>query len=338
MNMILAGDVGGTKTLLEVGTMIDGRWQPAFGARYAAADHPTLEHLLQRFLQDWRAAGRTWVPVTHACFGVAGPMFDNRVQMTNLSWKVDGHSISAEFNIPSVRVVNDFSAAASGVELLQDADLVVLQAGEPLAAAPRLVIGAGTGLGVAYLVRGEAGYRVISGEGGHAAFSPTTLEQMELWRDLYERQGRVTIEDVVSGPGLVRICEFIERTQGGGAALADITPAAITEAAFQSGHPTCLRALDLFIACYGEAAGNYALAALARGGVYVAGGIAPRIMSRLLPGGFLDAFNAKGVYGDMLRKIPVSVVTNERLGLLGCALIAARGQGDQTSVDSKLAL
>jgi glucokinase len=338
MNMILAGDVGGTKTLLEVGTMVDGRWQPAFGARYATADHPSLDHLLQRFFQDWHSTGRARDPVTHACFGVAGPMFDNCVQMTNLQWIVDGQSISAAFNIPSVRVINDFAAAASGVEKLQDADLVVLQAGEPLAAAPRLVIGAGTGLGVAYLIRGESGYQVIAGEGGHTAFAPTTLEQMALWRDLHTRQGRVTIEDVVSGTGLVRIYEFIERTQGGGAARTEITPAAITEAAFQSGHPTCLRALDLFIACYGEAAGNYALAALARGGVYVAGGIAPCIMSRLLAGGFLDAFNAKGVYGDTIRKIPVSVVTNERLGLLGSALIAARGQGDQTSVDSRLAL
>lgn len=329
MNMILAGDVGGTKTLLEVGTLADGRWHPVFGARYTAAEHPAFHQVLQRFIEDWRTKCRVRDSVTCACLGVAGPMFDNCVQMTNLPWVVDGPSISAAFDIPSVRVINDFTAAASGIDLLQASDRVVLQAGEPLPTASRLVIGAGTGLGIAYLVRGETGYQVIAGEGGHAAFAPTTLEQMALWRDLYMRQGRVAIEDVVSGRGLVRIYEFIERTQGGGEELAEITPATITEAALLSGHAASLRALDLFIACYGEAAGNYALATLARGGVYVTGGIAPRIVSRLLPGGFLEAFNAKGVHTDTARKFPVSVVTNERLGLLGCALIAARGRDDQ---------
>lgn len=329
MNMILAGDVGGTKTLLEVGTLVGGRWQPVFGARYTAAQYPAFDQVLQRFIDDWRTTRRGQDSVTCACLGVAGPMSDNCVQMTNLPWVVDGPSISAAFGIPSVRVVNDFAAAASGIDLLQESDRVVLQVGEPLPAASRLVIGAGTGLGVAYLVRGETGYQVIAGEGGHAAFAPTTLEQMALWRDLYSRQGRVTIEDVVSGPGLVRIYEFIARTQDGGTVPVETTPATITEAALLSGHAASLRALDLFIACYGEAAGNYALAALARGGVYVAGGIAPRIVSRLLLGGFLEAFNAKGVYTDTARKIPVSVVTNERLGLLGCALIAARARGDQ---------
>ncbi len=323
-NMILAGDIGGTKTLLEVGTWVDGRWHPAFGARYAAADHTALQSVLRHFFRDWGEQGGSQDQLTHVCFGVAGPMFNNRVQMTNLPWIVDGQSISAEFNISSVRVVNDFTAAASGVEMLEDTDLVVLQAGEPLAAAPRLVIGAGTGLGVAYLIRGESGYQVIAGEGGHTAFAPTTPEQMNLWRDLYTRQGRVTIEDVVSGPGLVRLYEFIESTQGGPAAPVESTPEAIVQAALQHDHPHSLRALDLFIECYGEVAGNYALAALARGGVYVAGGIAPRIMPRLLLGGFLDQFNAKGVYSDVVRKIPVSVVTNDRLGLLGCALIGAR--------------
>lgn len=205
MNMMLVGDVGGTKTLLEVGALTDRRWLPAFGARYAAIDHPTLHSVLQRFYEDWKAVRRARDTVTHACFGVAGPLFDNRVQMTNLPWVVDGHSIGAEFNIPSVRVVNDFAAAASGVEMLQDADRVVLQAGEPLQEAPRLVIGAGTGLGIVYMIRRESGYQVIAGEGGHAAFAPTTLEQMALWRDLYTQKGRVTVEDVVSGPGLVRI-------------------------------------------------------------------------------------------------------------------------------------
>ena len=324
-NMILVGDVGGTKTLLEIGTLQDGRWQPALAGRYAAADSPDLHGVVRSFLREWAARRRSQGAITHACFGVAGPTFDNRAQMTNLPWSVDATAVSGEFGIPCVQVVNDFAAAAHGIEMLQDADLVALQRGEPVPAAPRLVIGAGTGLGVAYLVSAGAGYRVIPGETGHAGFAPATLEQAQLWRDLHARYGRVTAEDVVSGPGLVRIYEHIERTAGRSAAPAGITPAAIVRGAIESGDPPSLRALDLFIACYGEVAGNCALAVLARGGVYVAGGIAPRIISRLMTGGFLAAFNAKGAYSDTLRKIPVSVVTDERLGLLGCALIAGRG-------------
>ncbi|MBI4189020.1 MAG: glucokinase [Betaproteobacteria bacterium] len=327
--MILVGDVGATKTLLEVGTLREGRWRPAFGRRYGAVDHPSFDSLLQAFFHEWVAQRRAGEEITRACFGVAGPMFDNRVQMTNLAWVVDGSAICAGFGIPHVRVVNDFAAAASGIEMLHDADLVALQPGEPIAAAPRVVIGAGTGLGVAYLIWAGGGYQVIAGEAGHAGFAPSTLEQFELWRDLYSRHGRVAVERVVSGPGLVRIHEFIERCEGRPAAPADelrvsVTPAAITHAALQSGDPLCVRALDMFVSCYGAVAGDHALAVMARGGVYVAGGIAPKILPRLLEGGFLAVFNARGAHSDAVRKIPVSVVTNERLGLLGAALITAR--------------
>lgn len=329
MNMILAGDVGGTKTLLEVGTLHDGCWWPVFAGRYAAVDHQDLSSVLRQFLRDWVTQHPSRDTLTDACFGVAGPAFENRAQMTNLPWLVDGPAITAEFGISRVQVVNDFAAAASGVELLEDADLVVLQSGEPIPAAPKLVIGAGTGLGVAYLIHAGAGYRVIAGESGHAGFAPATLEQLELWRELYARNGRVSAEDVVSGSGLVRIYEFMERTSGGQTAPAvsactRLTPAAITQAALEHNDALCLRALDCFIACYGEVAGNCALAVLARGGVTVAGGIAPRILSRLRQGGFLAAFNAKGAHADTMRKIPLSVVTHDRLGLLGCALLAGR--------------
>jgi glucokinase len=182
---------------------------------------------------------------------------------------------------------------------------------------------------VAFLLSAGSGYTVIAGESGHAGFAPETLEQLELWRDLYTRYGRVSAEHVVSGAGLVRIYEFIERAAAGPAAVTGemrtrITPAAITEAALEHGDLLSLRALDLFIACYGAVAGNCALAVLARGGVYVAGGIAPRIISRLREGGFLAAFNAKGAHADTMRKIPLSVVNHDRLGLLGCVLIAGR--------------
>jgi glucokinase len=327
--MMLVGDIGATKTLLEIGVLRDGRWCPAFGRRYAAAGHPDFDSVLRTFFQEWAPQRRSPVKIARACFGVAGPVFDNRAQMTNLAWVVDGNAICAGFGIPHVRVVNDFAAAASGIEMLQDADLVALQPGEPVPAAPRVVIGAGTGLGVAYLIWAGSGYHVIAGDAGHAGFAPSTSEQLGLWRALYSRHGRVAVERVVSGPGLVRIHEFIERCEGRPAAPASelrvsLTPAAITHAALQSGDPLCARALDMFVSCYGAVAGDQALAVMARGGVYVAGGIAPKILPRLLAGGFLAAFNARGLPSDAVRKIPVSIVTNERLGVLGAALVAAR--------------
>ena len=161
--------------------------------------HPDFDSVLRAFLLEWEAHHGSPVTIARACFGVAGPVFDNRVQMTNLPWLVDGDAISAAFGIPHVRISNDFAAAASGIEMLQAADLVTLQPGEPVVAAPRVVIGAGTGLGVAYMIWAEGGYRAIAGEGGHTGFAPSTPEQLELWRDLYSRQGRVVAEDVVSG-------------------------------------------------------------------------------------------------------------------------------------------
>ena len=322
--MIVVADVGGTKTLLEIGTLKDGCWRPVLASRYAAADYPDLHGVVRDFLRQWAKRRRSRDEIMHACFGVAGPVLNNRAQMTNLPWIVDSAAISTQFGIPDVHVVNDFAAAASGVELLQDADVVVLQPGEPLPASPRLVIGAGTGLGVAYLIPVEGRYRVIAGEAGHAGFAPATLEQDGLWHDFFSRRGRVTAEDVVSGPGLVRIYEYFQRAAGRPAPPASLTPAAIVQDAIERSDPSSLRALDLFITCYGEIAGNCALAVLARGGVYVAGGIAPRIISRLLTGRFLGMFNSKGVHSDVMRRIPVSVVTEERIGLLGCAVIASR--------------
>ena len=322
--MILAGDVGGTKTLLEVGTMDCGRWLPAFGARYAAAGHADLHAVLRAFLRQWVAEGGVPAALTGACFGVAGPTFDNRAQMTNLSWVVDGRAIGGEFGIRACMSSIVLPPPPAGLNCSRQPIWRCCRRVEPIAQAPRLVIGAGTGLGVAHLVWAGKRYQVVAGEAGHAGFAPATIEQTELWRDLFARGGRVTVENVVSGPGLVRIYDFIRRAAGAAARI-DVTPAMVVDGALQSDDAASLRALDLFIACYGELAGNLALGVLARGGVYIAGGIAPKILPRLRAGGFLAAFNAKGSYADAVRKIPVSVVTNERLGLLGCALIAARG-------------
>ena len=317
--MILVGDIGGTKTYLESGCVLEGRWRPVFSARYEAADHGGFDGVLNEFFRAWNPSREIRDTLSAACFGVAGPVSGNCARMTNLPWTVDGDALKSAFALPRVSIVNDFAAAASGIELLQDGDASVLQTGEPVLHAPRLVIGAGTGLGVAQLFWSGGRYEIVPGEAGHGGFAPATPEQLELWRVLHARNGRVTSEDVVSGPGLARIYQFVRR-----GAAEDILPAQIVNRALQNADADSLRALDLFIACYGEVAGNIALATLARGGVYIAGGIAPKILSRIRDGGFIEAFNAKAGYTEIMRKVPVSVVLNERLGLLGCAVIASR--------------
>jgi len=295
--MILAADVGGTKSLL---ALFD-QGTPAFELRLASSEFPDFESLLARFLDEARAALGAAPRIESACLGIAGPVRDELVRVTNLPWTIDAARLRGRFAVDRLELINDFSAAAWGVGALAPRDLVTMQPGEPLAGAPRVVLGAGTGFGVAYVVHGVP----VAGEGGHGGFAPAGIEQNALWRFLHERLGRVQLEDVVSGPGLACIHEFMT---GERVAPEDASP----------------QALDLFVACFGAAAGDHALNVMARGGVYVAGGIAARILPRLAAGGFLAAFNDKGGFAEHTRRMPVHVVTNERVALLGAAAAAAR--------------
>jgi glucokinase len=285
--------------------------------------------MLARFLDECRQHRGRDPRLASACFGAAGPVSDARIQMTNLPWCLDAGAIAMEFGIGRVLLVNDFQAAAWGIEALAPGDSAMLQCGEPSPHAARVIIGAGSGLGVAYALPQGKRYRVIAGEGGHAGFAPADDEQMRLWQTLHAQFGRVSAEHVVSGPGLVRIYEFVRATLPEAPALNESVRAegapAISRYALEQGDALACRALDLFIACYGAAAGDHALALTARGGVYIAGGIAPKILERLAAGGFIAAFNAKGAHAQMNLRTPVQVVTTERLGLLGAALIAAGG-------------
>jgi len=319
--MLLAGDVGGTKALL---ALFDGA-RARFERRYACRDYGSFGALLERFLADARAALGEPPRFERACFGVAGPVSGGRATLTNLPWQID----AAALGLPGLRLLNDFEAGAHALEALGAADLETLQAGAPREGAPRLLIGAGTGLGVAFVVGRGSGRRVVPGEGGHAGFAPAGDLQDALCRHLRALLGRVEIEHVVSGAGLARIYAFLrdtgahEESAATAAAIAAGDPAAaIAQAATGRGDALAAAALDLFAACYGAAAGDYALATLARGGVYVAGGIAPKILPRLRAGTFLEAFNAKGNFAAAIRECPVHVVTNERLGLLGAAAAA----------------
>lgn len=326
--MILAGDIGGTKALLLLATLRRGRPAPVLERRYAVASFADFSAMLARFLEEGRQHHGSDLRLAGACFGAAGPASENRIQMTNLPWCLDAGAIAAQFGIERVQLVNDFVAAAAGVAALAPGELATLQQGEPLAEAPRVVIGAGTGLGVAYALAQGRRYRIIAGEGGHAGFAPADDEQMRLWQALHARLGRVSAEHVVSGTGLVRIYDFLCAGRPQSPALREDLrsegAAAISRHALELGDPLACRALDLFIACYGAVAGDHALALTARGGVYVAGGIARKISSRLAAGGFIAAFNAKGAHAQMNMRIPVHLVTTERLGLLGAALLAAR--------------
>ena len=326
--MILAGDIGGTKALLLLAALRQGRPEPVLERRYAVADYPGFSAMLAQFVEECRPHRDPDARLASACFGAAGPVSAACIQMTNLPWRLDAGAIAAEFSIGRVVLVNDFEAAASGIEALADGDSAILQRGEPLAHAARVVIGAGSGLGVAYVLPQGQHYRVIAGEGGHAGFAPADDEQIRLWQALHAQFGRVSVEHVVSGPGLARIYEFLCAGLAQAPALRESVraegAAAISRHALEQNDALACRALDLFIACYGAAAGDHALAVSARGGVYVAGGIAPKLLGRIAAGGFMAAFNAKGAHAHFNRRMPVRVVTTERLGLLGAALIAAR--------------
>jgi glucokinase len=309
--MRLAGDIGGTKTLLALadgGSIVCER-------RYASGDWGEFPALVRAFLVE-AGIGQG---IAAACFGVAGPVEANRAKVTYLPWVVDGAALAQAFDIGRVTVVNDFAAAAQGVAALRPEQLPTLQEGRPQPDAPRLLIGAGTGLGVAGLLPEGSGWRTVGGEGGHIGFSPADDAQLAVWRHLARPGGRVTAENVISGPGLAAIYTSLMKVSPGSTAIED--PAGIVAAA--DTNPLARQAVDLFIAAYGAFAGDLALLFMARGGVYLGGGIAPKLLDRLRQGGFVRAFGARGAHAGLMADFPIRVITEERLGLLGALAIAA---------------
>jgi glucokinase len=328
--MIIAGDIGATKALLQLLECVGGRALVAFERRYADAEYSDFHGLMSAFLDEARASGVDALPLEIAVLGIAAPVGGGqRVRLTNRDWVIDAEALSRAFGVEQVRLVNDFAAAARGIELLEAQDFVTLQEGEPDEEAPRVVLGAGSGLGVAYLIRSGERCQVIAGEGGNAGFAPATPLQAQLWSVLHERTGHVCVEQVVSGAGLVAIYDFLrergaapESPQLSRAFETEDRAAAITAFALEKNDPLANAALDLFIDAYGATAGDHALALLARGGVFVAGGIAPRIIERIRAGRFIASFRAKGRFAGLMAGIPVRVVMNAGLGLLGATAIA----------------
>jgi glucokinase len=320
--LILAGDVGGTKTWLGLFSLDGSRPAALETRRYATLEFDGLTPIVSRFLDRTGAVDR----VAAACFGVAGPVRANVSRLTNVPWVVDGAEIGGRFGIASVRLLNDLQAMARAVPLLAPQELAVVQAGVPDVGGNAALIAPGTGLGEACLH--AVGDRLIPvpSEGGNADFAARTPRELELVSVLSARQGRVALEDVVSGPGLVNLHAFAHRSiECVGQVLPDELdrrPAAITAAALNGGCAACEEALDLFVSALGAAAGNLALRSLATAGVYVGGGIAPRILRTLKTERFLEALVDKGSMRTLLEQVPVSVILEQQAALIGAAIEA----------------
>jgi glucokinase len=323
VNMVLAGDIGGTKTLLGLFDAPGGGSRPKKIAsrEFGTLEHPDLPSIVRAFLAELPDAARS---VTAATFGVAGPVLGRTANLTNVPWEVNADAIAKAFAIPRVTLLNDLEAMALGMTVLTANEVHVIQEGQPRADGNVGVIAAGTGLGEASLHNIGGRFFPYASEAGHADFAARNEREVDLLRDLTKRFGRAQIEHVVSGHGLVNIhrvthtapCPIVPNDT-----VAD-APALISQAALEGRCQGCVDALTMFVEAYGAEAGNLALRAVATGGVFVGGGIAPKILPALTDGRFVRAFESKAPFEEMLRKVPIKISLNQEAGLLGAALSA----------------
>jgi glucokinase len=340
MKLLLAGDIGGTSTRLRLAPIED--WRSSQWERtYASQDFPDLAPVVQKFLAELNISGE----VVAACFAVAGPVVDGVAKLQNLAWQLETDRLIKSLNIPNLKLINDFAAVGYGLAHLRPDELHVLQAGEAVADAPQAVIGAGTGLGQGYLIPACGKYEVLASEGGHSDFAARTPLEFELVKYLMERDDldHVSYDRLVSGRGIVNMYRFLrDRAPAGSSPLADIAetaeavkqweqttmsdrahltdPAVLIAKAAQAGTSALARAtMQMFVSAYGAEAGNLALKFLPRGGLYIAGGIAAKNLPLLTDGTFMAAFGQKGRMRSLVAQIPVSVVLNSQVGLIGAA-------------------
>jgi glucokinase len=320
---VLSGDIGGTKTRMAIFDVAGTKLRSVIERNYPSGDYASLNDIIEDFL----SAGDTRPDA--ACFGIAGPVRDNTVDVTNLPWQISASEIATRFGLSRVALLNDLEANAWGLRALDNKDFRILNAGVDHPAGNAAIIAAGTGLGEAGLYRDGDRWRPFATEGGHTDFSPGSELEIELLRFLMTRYGHVSWERLVSGPGLVNIHDFLVhyRKQPVADWLRDDMhsndPAAAISRAGQSGHDAiCVEALELFVHLYGVEAGNLALKMMASGGVYLGGGIAPKILEQLENGAFMAAFRAKGRMQDLLEHMPVRVILNDRTALYGPAVFA----------------
>ena len=342
VRMLLSGDIGGTKTLLGLFEPDETRPRPLHVHEFVTLDYDGLESILDQFLKTHSV--RT-TEIEAASFGVAGAITDQVAQLTNVPWCVDANALMARAGLRRVRLLNDLEAMAYSVPVLEGDELAVLQEGTRIATGNVAVIAAGTGLGEGMLINVDG--RLVPGqsEGGHADFAARTPRELEMVAALTPVLGRVSAEHILSGPGLVNVYRFTHGTlarqrddlgerepdstaPGGTCAgvgrVDDATelPAKISMSALEGKCDRCIEALDLFVAAYGAEAGNIGLRVVATAGVYIGGGIAPRILPALRSGRFMEAFRAKAPLDGLVGRMPVAVILNKQSGLLGAAVNA----------------
>lgn len=321
---ILAGDIGGTKANLALYEGSAQQLSLIAEQKFPSPDYQSLEALIEEFIK-----GRG-VDLQAACFGIPGPVIDGESPTTNLPWMVSAKSLAALLNIEHVSLINDLEATGYGIPALGSDQLLTLNEGEAESAGNIALIAAGTGLGQAALTWDGARYRAMASEGGHADFAPRNDLEIELLRYLLTKHKRVSYERVLSGPGLVNVYNFL-KTSGyadepdwlrEALTASDDQAKTISQAALEAKAELCVKALDVFASIYGAQAGNLALAFKATGGVYVGGGIAPKISGKLTDGAFLEAFKNKGRLSPMVAATPVYVILNPKTALLGAARYA----------------
>lgn len=323
--MILAGDTGGTKTVIALFEEAGERLRVVREETFPSQDYGGLEEILNLFLE-----GGSSPVLRAACFGVAGPVVEGRSEATNLPWVIDAKALGGTLGIKNVSVINDLVATAYGVPVLTSEELCVLNEGRSHPGGNMALIAAGTGLGEAILFWDGGAYQGVASEGGHADLAPRNALEIELLQYLLTRYHRVSYERVVSGPGIFNIYAFLKDAGYGEEPswlterLRDEDPSAvIAETALRGENELCTKALRLFVSLYGAEAGNLALKALATGGVYIGGGIAPKILDQLTDGTFMAAFTDKGRLSPVLEDMPVRVILNPETALLGAARHAA---------------
>jgi glucokinase len=324
--MILAGDIGGTHARLAYFQPQNGHLLLVSERTFPSREHSELGEIVGQFLDDSGTRPEA------ACFGVAGPVRNGRVETSNLPWVIEQSRLAKQIRLPATLLINDLEASAWGIGALADGDLVPLNCVSTPAVGNQAVIAPGTGLGEAGLFWDGRRHHVFACEGGHTDFGPQGDLQIELVRFLAARFGHVSYERILSGPGLVNVYEFL-RDSGCGKESAEFAvtlkkgdPAAVISRAALDGTPAlAVKALDLWIAVYGAEASNLALKVMATGGLFLAGGISPKILAKLTGPVFMENFLVKGRMRPLVESIPVQVVTNEKAGLLGAARCAAVG-------------
>ena len=326
--MILAGDIGGTKVNLGIFECEDRRVKMMGEGTFPSQKYPRLADILREFL-----TGAGWPAISRACLGVAGPVRKGRAELTNLPWNIEAVEIAMELKFGAVSLINDLEANAYGLAQLGPDDFHVLNAGEPGTSGNAALISAGTGLGEAGLFWDGKQHHPFACEGGHSDFAPQTVVDAELFDYLHQKLGHVSWEKVLSGAGLKNCYQFLRDTKRGAepAWLTDElgrgdAAAIISQSAMAASDTLCSQALDLFVTYYGAEAGNLALKLMSTGGIFIGGGIAPKILPKLSGGKFMEALVEKGRMKPLLSAMPVKVILNPKTALLGAAHYAAFGR------------